>query len=42
MNIFGSGKLSLAEILAPAADMGENGFPVSELTAQFVSVNLIY
>ncbi|KAL5329137.1 hypothetical protein ACEPPN_002647 [Leptodophora sp. 'Broadleaf-Isolate-01'] len=33
--IFGSGKLSLEEILAPAAEMGERGFPVSELTAHF-------
>ncbi|KAK0113222.1 hypothetical protein ONS95_014917 [Cadophora gregata] len=35
VDMFGSGKVSLAEILAPAAEMGENGFPVSELTAQF-------
>lgn len=30
---FGSGKLSLAQILAPAVELGEQGFPVSELTA---------
>ncbi|KAK0635745.1 gamma-glutamyltranspeptidase [Bombardia bombarda] len=32
---FGSGKLSLEQILAPAIDLGERGFPVSELTAYF-------
>lgn len=32
---FGSGKLSLEEILAPAVDLAENGFPVSELSATF-------
>ncbi|KAF3044453.1 hypothetical protein E8E12_010805 [Didymella heteroderae] len=32
---FGSGKLSLEEILAPAIDLAENGFPVSELSATF-------
>jgi gamma-glutamyltranspeptidase/glutathione hydrolase len=34
---FGSGKLRMWEILAPAIEMGEKGFPVSELTAMFVS-----
>lgn len=34
---FGSGRLSLAEILAPAIDLAEKGFPVSELTAYHVS-----
>ena len=34
---FGSGKLGMWEILAPAIEMGEKGFPVSELTAMFVS-----
>lgn len=34
---FGSGKLSMEEILAPAIDLAENGFPVSELSATFVS-----
>jgi len=33
---FGSGKLSLEQILAPAIELGEKGFPVSELTAHFV------
>ncbi|KAF2626109.1 acylase ACY 1 [Macroventuria anomochaeta] len=32
---FGSGKVSLEEILAPAIDLAENGFPVSELSATF-------
>ena len=40
VDFFGSGKLSLEEILAPAAEMGERGFPVSELTAYFVSYKL--
>ena len=34
---FGSGKLSMADILAPAIEMGEKGFPVSELTSRSVS-----
>jgi gamma-glutamyltranspeptidase/glutathione hydrolase len=33
---FGSGKLSLEQILAPAIELGEKGFPVSEDTAFFV------
>ncbi|KAK4212376.1 gamma-glutamyltranspeptidase [Rhypophila decipiens] len=32
---FGSGKLTLEQILAPAIELGEKGFPVSELTAYF-------
>lgn len=39
---FGSGRLSMKEILAPAIDMGEKGFPVSELTARFVSVSCVF
>ncbi|KAH7419140.1 acylase ACY 1 [Cadophora sp. MPI-SDFR-AT-0126] len=35
VDIFGSGNLSLEEILAPAVELGELGFPVSELTAAF-------
>jgi gamma-glutamyltranspeptidase/glutathione hydrolase len=35
---FGSGKLSLEQILAPAIELGEKGFPVSEDTAFFVGV----
>ena len=33
---FGSGKLSLEEVLKPAIELGEEGFPVSELSAYFV------
>jgi len=33
---FGSGKLSLEEILKPAIELGEEGFPVSELSSTFV------
>ncbi len=34
---FGSGKLSLEQILTPAIELGEEGFPVSELASFFVS-----
>lgn len=34
---FGSGKLSMEQILTPAIELGEKGFPVSELSASFVS-----
>lgn len=33
---FGSGKLSLEQILAPAIELGEKGFPVSQDAAYFV------
>ncbi len=33
---FGSGKLSLEQILTPAIELGEEGFPVSELCAKIV------
>lgn len=33
---FGSGKLSMEQILAPAIELGEKGFPVSEDAAFFV------
>ncbi|KAJ3136733.1 hypothetical protein HK100_001435 [Physocladia obscura] len=33
--LFGSGRLSLADILAPAIRLAEDGYPVSELTAFF-------
>lgn len=33
---FGSGKLSMEQILAPAIELGEKGFPVSEITAHYV------
>ncbi|QKX63592.1 uncharacterized protein TRUGW13939_10763 [Talaromyces rugulosus] len=32
---FGSGKLSLQQILAPAIELAEEGFPVSELSSNF-------
>ena len=32
---FGSGELSMEEILTPAIELGEEGFPVSELSANF-------
>ncbi|KAK3399070.1 gamma-glutamyltranspeptidase [Sordaria brevicollis] len=32
---FGSGKLTMEQILAPAIELGEKGFPVSEMTAYF-------
>lgn len=32
---FGSGKVSMQDILNPAIDLAENGFPVSELSATF-------
>jgi gamma-glutamyltranspeptidase/glutathione hydrolase len=34
---FGSGKLSLEQILTPAIELGEEGYPVSELASVFVS-----
>jgi gamma-glutamyltranspeptidase/glutathione hydrolase len=34
---FGSGRLSMGEVLGPAIELAENGFPVSELSATFVS-----
>jgi len=33
---FGSGKLSLEQILTPAIELAEKGFPVSELSATWV------
>jgi gamma-glutamyltranspeptidase / glutathione hydrolase len=33
---FGSGQLSLEQILTPAIELGEEGFPVSELSAKIV------
>ena len=35
---FGSGKLTLEQILTPAIELAENGFPVSEFSAKFVSL----
>lgn len=34
---FGSGKLTMEQILAPAIKLGEEGFPVSELASYYVS-----
>lgn len=34
---FGSGKLSLEQILMPAIELAEEGFPVSEISSQGVS-----
>ena len=34
---FGSGKLSLSQILEPAIQLGEEGFPVSEIASASVS-----
>lgn len=38
---FGSGKLTMAEILAPAIKLAEEGFPVSEITSRLASIELI-
>ncbi|CAG8098018.1 unnamed protein product [Penicillium nalgiovense] len=37
---FGSGMLSLEQILAPAIELAEEGFPVSELSSSFASNRL--
>ena len=34
---FGSGKVSLEDVMMPAVELGEGGFPVSETAAHFVS-----
>ena len=34
---FGSGKVSMEDILTPAIQLGEEGFPVSELSSTYVS-----
>lgn len=33
---FGSGKVTMEQVLAPAIELGEKGFPVSELIAHYV------
>lgn len=38
---FGSGKVTLEQILMPAIELGENGFPVSELSADMVSLTFL-
>jgi gamma-glutamyltranspeptidase / glutathione hydrolase len=35
---FGSGKLSLEQILAPAIELGERGYPVSEISSRGVQL----
>ena len=37
---FGSGKLTLEQILTPAIELAEEGFPVSELSANFVGLHI--
>jgi len=37
---FGSGKLTLEEILAPVIETAEKGFPVSEICSSYVSFHL--
>lgn len=35
---FGSGKLSLEQVLRPAIELAEEGFPVSELSSSWVNM----
>jgi gamma-glutamyltranspeptidase len=35
---FGSGKLTMEQILMPAIELAEKGFPVSEFSAKFVGL----
>lgn len=39
---FGSGKVSLGQVLEPAAQLGDRGFPVSEIAAYYVSTPTQY
>lgn len=39
---FGSGRLTMEQILAPAIELGEKGFPVSELVAHYVRCEPTY
>lgn len=39
---FGSGRLTMEQILMPAIELGEQGFPVSELSASFVGCLLVF
>lgn len=34
---FGSGKVTMEDVLAPAIELADNGYPISELSATFVS-----
>lgn len=38
---FGSGKLSIQQILEPAIELAEKGFPVSEISAHYVSSSVL-
>ena len=38
---FGSGKLSMEDVLTPAIELGEEGFPVAELSSLFVSDEML-
>lgn len=38
---FGSGKLSMEQILQPAIELGEEGFPVSELSSHGVGIYIL-
>ena len=37
---FGSGRVTMEEILEPAVTLGEEGFPVSEMMAYYVSFDV--
>lgn len=39
---FGSGKVTLEQVLAPAIELGEKGFPVSELISHYVRSNISF
>ena len=39
---FGSGKLTMEQILAPAIELGEKGFPVSEISSKMVSAIALF
>ena len=38
---FGTGEISLEDVLGPAIELAEKGFPVSELSATFVSPTFV-
>ena len=39
---FGSGKVSMEDILRPAIELGEEGYPVSELASLFVCIGYVW
>lgn len=39
---FGSGKLSMEQILTPAIELGEGGFPVSEVMGYYVREYVVF